>query len=575
MAVLIPDTPKDSTRSERVVYQRLGEELDKDWVILHSLGLVDHGTKRRGEADIVILSTRGIFILEVKGGHVSCRDGKWYFGTPGEKEVERKEDPWSQASGAMFAVIKRIKADAPDLEGLLFGFGVVMPMERFTTKGMEIDLEVLLDKRDFGRNLSFFISDLERRWRRIHAERGLREPRRPSLEDIKRIRKVLRPDVESAFSLGSWLNGLEQELLQLTNEQIRISRRLAANPRMIVTGKAGTGKTVLAVQRALALGERGLSVLFLCFNQLLARHLAESIKGRAGADRVTVRHLHGHYRDAISAAGLQDRLPPATADQAHAFGVVFPQLYAEALMETEPTPFDAVVVDEAQDILTVEHLDALDLTVDGGLESGRWHLFLDPQQNIYGSHSEQVEKLLERISIARDELLDNCRNTREVAYQTSILSSLEVAVEGAPSGPSCECLFYATPATGVARLERELRRLLESDVKPSDVIILSTRRRENSMIAGTEEIAGLKIRDVADGPAANSIAFCTMHAFKGLERSVVMAIDLAEIGQDEWAMLHYAGLSRARTLLLPLVPQSSERRYRELVAAFGRRISRG
>ncbi|WP_204265193.1 hypothetical protein, partial [Klebsiella pneumoniae] len=63
------------------------------------------------------------------------------------------------------------------------------------------------------------------------------------MEDIKRIRKVLRPDVESAFSLGSWLNGLEQELLQLTNEQIRISRRLAANPRMIVTGKAGTGKT--------------------------------------------------------------------------------------------------------------------------------------------------------------------------------------------------------------------------------------------------------------------------------------------------------------------------------------------
>lgn len=575
MAVLIPDTPKDCTRSERVVYQRLGEELDKDWVVLHSLGLVDHETKRRGEADIVVLSTRGIFVLEVKGGHVSCRDGKWYFGTPGEKEVERKEDPWSQASGAMFAVIKRIKADAPELEGLLFGFGVVMPMERFTTKGMEIDPQVLLDKRDFGRNLSFYIGDLERRWRQIHAERGLREPRRPTVEDIKRIRKVLRPDVESAFSLGSWLNGLEQELLQLTNEQIRISRRLAANPRMIVTGKAGTGKTVLAVQRALTLAERGLSVLYLCFNQLLARHVAETIRGRAGADRVTVRHLHGHYRDAIAAAGLLERLPSATGDQTHAYGVVFPQLYVEALMETEPKPFDAVVVDEAQDILTAEHLDALDLTVDGGLESGRWHLFLDPQQNIYGKLSEQAERRLDRISIARDELLDNCRNTREVAYQTSILSTLEVAVEGAPSGPSCECVFYGSPAEGVARIETELQRLLAADVKPSDIVVLSTRRRENSMIAGHAVLAGLPVRDVADGPAAKSIAFCTMHAFKGLERSVVIAIDLGEIGQDDWAMIHYAGLSRARTLLLPLVPQACERRYKELVAAFGRRISRG
>lgn len=575
MAVLIPDTPKDCTRSERIVYQRLGEDLDKNWVVLHSLGLVDHGTKRRGEADIVILSTRGIFVLEVKGGHVSCRDGKWYFGTPGENEVVRKEDPWTQASGAMFAVIKRIKADAPDLDDLLYGFGVVMPMERFTAKGSEIDSEVLLDKRDFGRNLSFYIGDLERRWRRIHAERGLREPRSPSDEDIKRIRKILRPDVESAFSLGSWLNGLDQELLQLTNEQIRISRRLSANARMIVTGKAGTGKTVLAVQRALLLAERGLSVLYLCFNQLLARHVAETIKGRAGVDRITVRHLHGHYRDAINAAGLQDRLPTATDNQTHAYGIAFPQLYIEALMETEPKLFDAVVVDEAQDILTVEHLDALDLTVDGGLDSGRWHLFLDPQQNIYGKLSEPAERRLDRISIARDELLDNCRNTREVAYQTSILSGLEVAVEGAPSGPSCECIFYDSPADGVVRIETELERLLGGDVKPSDIVILSTRRRENSMIADKVTLVGLQVRDVADGPTANSIAFCTMHAFKGLERSVVIAIDLDGIGQDEWAMLHYTGLSRARTLLLPLIPQSCQRRYRALVAAFGGRISRG
>lgn len=182
---------------------------------------------------------------------------------------------------------------------------------------------------------------------------------------------------------------------------------------------------------------------------------------------------------------------------------------------------------------------------------------------------------LDRISIARDELLDNCRNTREVAYQTSILSTLEVAVEGAPSGPSCECAFYGSPAEGVARIETELQRLLAADVKPSDIVVLSTRRRENSMIAGNAVLAGLPVRDVAEGPAAKSIAFCTMHAFKGLERSVVIAVDLGEIGQSEWAMIHYAGLSRARTLLLPLVPQACERRYREMVAAFGRRISRG
>ena len=37
------------------------------------------------------------------------------------------------------------------------------------------------------------------------------------------------------------------------------------------------------------------------------------------------------------------------------------------------------------------------------------------------------------------------------------------------------------------------------------------------MIAGRAALAGLPVRDVADGPAAKSIAFCTMHAFKGLD----------------------------------------------------------
>src|SRR5690606_9276758 len=118
---------------------------------------------------------------------------------------------------------------------------------------------------------------------------------------------------------------------------------------------------------------------------------------------------------------------------------------------------------------------------DGGLDGGKWHLFLDPQQNIYGQLSEQVERRFDRISIARDELLDNCRNTREVAYQTSILSTLDVAVQGAPSGPKCECLFYDTPELGVAKVEAELLRLMNEDVDPSQIIILSTRKRQNSL----------------------------------------------------------------------------------------------
>jgi hypothetical protein len=574
VATLIPSVPKDCTRSERIVFERLGRELDPSWIILHSLGLKDHERKLRGETDAVVLSTRGIFALEVKGGRVSCRDGIWYFGSPGGREYSRQEDPWTQASGGMFAIRKRITEIAPELSNLLFGFGVVMPMERFSADGEEIDREVLLDRADFDRNFGFYIGNLERRWKKVYFERHGREPQQPTVEVIKRIRQILRPDVESCFSLGSWLNGLEQELIQLTNEQIRISRRLASNPRMIVSGRAGTGKTLLAVERALGIAEKGKSVLLLCFNQLLSNHIAENIANREHSARITVRHIHGFYHDIIAKAGLLEKLKIHHEGENDFFGVHFPKIYADAVMEIEPALFDAIIVDEAQDILTPYHLDAIDLTIDGGLEQGSWHLFLDPLQNVYGGLSGEAESRLDKLSFTRDQLTDNCRNTRDVAVQASILSMMDLPISGAPKGPPCKVIYYDRSADCVELLTEEVAKMLQQDVRVSDMVILSTRTIQNSLISSNSKIAGLDIRSVADGPRSGTLAFSTIHAFKGLERSVVFVIDLAEIGNDEWSMIHYAGLSRARHVLVPFVPRSMKKRYDELVGAYGSRVGR-
>lgn len=66
-------------------------------------------------------------------------------------------------------------------------------------------------------------------------------------------------------------------LIYLSNEQIRASRRLAANPRTVVRGAAGTGKSVIALERARQLAANGKRVLMLCFNQLLAAHVRKGL----------------------------------------------------------------------------------------------------------------------------------------------------------------------------------------------------------------------------------------------------------------------------------------------------------
>ncbi|MTH35990.1 AAA family ATPase [Paracoccus limosus] len=574
MAILIPDVPEKCPNSERLVYERLGRELPDDWVVLHSLGLPGHEKKIWGEADMIVLSTFGVFALEVKGGKVTCADGVWTF-SGDFKSYSKRESPWSQASGAMNAVRDRLNAASGSFKDVLFGFGVVMPYTTFTTPGAEIVPEVLLDKRQFRDTLGHFVSAIQRYWNTVYLEKRGKTYRGLRLDEILLARQVLRPDLETALSLGGYLTGVDARLIHLSNEQIRASRRLAANPRTVVRGSAGTGKSVIALERARQLAKDGKRVLMLCFNQLLAAHVRDGLAAEPGSSKPEVRHVHALYRELIVNAGLLPQLEAEDSDHLEFFPKRFPELAADALCERATEQWDVLIVDEAQDLLTPEHLDVMDLLVRGGLSRGQWHLFLDPLQNIYGVETqEMVDLRLAAGAPAFDDLFENCRNTRQVAVQASIVSGIDLAVAGAPDGPQCHVHYHTNKEDGIAQLEAIVRELIARDVPARDIAILSTRRHENSLLAGQQELAGRRLADPSNVAAlrGGSLLLTTMHAFKGLERQVVIAIDMAEIGEGRWAMLHYAGLSRARGLLHVLMPTTARRAYDRQGEAFGRRL---
>ena len=572
MAILIPESPKDCPYGERITYERLGRDLNAEWVILHSLGLHGHETKIWGEADIVVLSTLGFFALEVKGGRVSCQDGIWSFGGPYGPRYTKKEDPWTQAKGTMFAIRNVLVGKDASFDDILFGFGVVMPMERFITTGAEIEPAVLLDKRDFHRPLSFYINNLLSHWKSAYQSKHGKIPRLPTRADIKRARALLRPDIDSAYSIGSHLTGIEAQLVQLSNDQIRASRRMLANPRTIVRGKAGTGKTVIALERARQLAKDGIKVLYLCFNQLLAEHVRTSLKKDPANANIDVWHVHALYRDVIEKAGLLDLLD-ADGEEKVLFGEVFPRVFVDAMLQTDIRPWGALIVDEAQDLLTQDNLDAFDLLLASGLNRGRWHIFFDPLQNIYGAELQgEVEDRLKESQPAFDDLFENCRNTRQVAVQTSITSGIDMAVDGAPDGPACDNIYFKNQTSFVAQLTELIEQLVKHDVRPQDIAILSTRKRENSLVKDMSSVGGIPLADVAQA-GAGQIAFATMHAFKGLERTAVIAVDMGEIGQPSHSMLHYAGLSRARALLRIFLPEAARPTYGKQAAAFAKRLA--
>jgi hypothetical protein len=574
MAILIPDIPKDCNTSERLVYERLGRELPERWVVMHSLGLGAHEKKVWGEADIIVLSTHGVFALEVKGGTVDCKDGLWTY-SGDFRTFTKRESPWQQASGAMFALKKELTAASGSFKDVLFGFGVVMPFTPFTNTGAEIIQDVLLDKRHFRDRLDRYISSLQKYWKQEYTTKHGKPYRGLSDDEIQTARQILRPDLETALSLGTYLTGTDNALVYLTNEQIRASRRTAANPRTVVRGPAGTGKTVLAIERARQLSNDGKKVLFLCYNQLLALHVRTSLTTDPQVERVEIHHAHSYFRKVISAAGHQSKLRKEDESASDFFRKKMPALAWGALVEKPIELFDALVIDEAQDLLTPENLDVFDLLLRDGLRRGQWHFYLDPKQNIYDVEAiDQVEQRLSEGAPTFDDLHDNCRNTKQVATQASIISGIDLAIEGAPDGLAAELHYYKDVEEAVRSLDAVLQDLMDRDVRPNEIAILSTRRKQNSLLAGVNSLAGRGLADPTDevALARGALLLSTMHSFKGLDRQVVVAIDMVEIGDEQWSMLHYAGLSRARGLLYVFLPLKSKKLYSKQAVAYGTRI---
>jgi len=72
--------PDVKSSAERRFFDWIRDEAGtEDWICLHSLGLSEHEAKRRAEIDFLLLTRIGIFVLEVKGGRVTRKDGEWHF----------------------------------------------------------------------------------------------------------------------------------------------------------------------------------------------------------------------------------------------------------------------------------------------------------------------------------------------------------------------------------------------------------------------------------------------------------------------------------------------------------------
>lgn len=591
MARMVPPHLSTDVKSsgERRIFSLFENDPDsRDWVVLHSLGLARHIKRQYGEIDFVVLAPgEGIFCLEVKSGRVGRRDGVWTFTNRFGVVDTRTVGPFMQAREGMFSLLEAVRSRFGfdhRLAHLVYRYGVMLPDIQFDDADPEHEPWEVYDFLDRRRPISAYVKRLSRM-----AHKQVRNTRwyvasesRPTRKDVEQLVAFLRGDFEGAVPSTAMINDAEHELLRLTEEQYHSLDAMEDNSRCLFDGGAGTGKTLIAVEQARRELARGKRVLLLCFNRLLGVRLAEELTACAGGGSLTVTSFHRYLRRLIERCSCAEEFRARYKPDDNEFYRVDYPLYAlAAIQEGGVEPFDALIIDEGQDLIRTEYLDVFDALLAGGLNGGRWAIFCDlRRQAIYADlTSEAMLALLdERVSrYARFRLTVNCRNTRPIGEETARLSGFDLPpfLPANVTGPPVDYSFYSDTESERARLRQVLDRLLGEGIRPGRITILAPVRRADSCLALPLEGLASRIEEVSETALPDSrdtaVRFATVQSFKGLENSVVILVDVKSLSTEQSQALLYVGMSRARHRLYVLLSEAARKDY---LTALERQVKR-
>jgi hypothetical protein len=563
---MVPDLPPielGATHSENDFWRALRDELPDEFYVLHGLPFLTKNAVQ-GEVDFLVLHRElGMLNIECKGkGVYRDQTGQWYREEPGDWRSPLKKSPSQQAKGQIDAVVDRLNAPARCVLGpfngqfpMVFGWALAFPYARRKEINVPPGLqpEIVFDASDIG--------NLAERVRQAFDFYGAQHGASTSAlskRDFERFvwDGILKP-FDGAPTYAGKLDYERQRFVKLSNEQSEVIRSLLANPKISVSGGAGTGKTILAMHAARLLAEDGDNVLVTCFNSGLATQL-EKVKESWGelAGEVHVDNFHAICVDAAPKGSLDfpERGAPREVHRKFWAEVApFSLLQALEAGTYEHGPWDAIIVDEAQDFYH-EWWPILKTglaTGDGGTgdngEGGRLAVFHDPRQSIF-DHGSPVPT----DGMVPFPLRINHRNTKAICDVVAQLGRVDLLPhQRCPEGEAPSVYQQPSPAKTQRKIGELLDRLIETDrFKHEEVAILTPHSPRNSSLEAAEQLGRQPIVHRADQwMAGEGVLHCSISAFKGMEADIVLLVDVDPQDERCTADHRYVAASRAKLRL--------------------------
>lgn len=379
--------------------------------------------------------------------------------------------------------------------------------------------EIVLDKRSLDnpeKSINACFSYWEKKFQTV----------RLNMWQFQKVVDTLCPHFHVVPKLKTKMDELNASYIQLTNQQTALLDFLEEQPTAVVHGLAGTGKTVLAVEKARRLASENEAVLFLCYNSFLR----DMLRSDNAIPNVA---FHNAHSLAFEIMGPSD----APIDEALSEF----EDYLEEVFDSDSWNYGNIIVDEGQD-LDDRLLNRLYELVQK--KHGCFYVFYDRNQYIM---KNQMPQWIENAE-CRLVLHKNCRNTAEVFRTSCSIMGLDKVSYNDIHGEMPAAKFYRSTLEMEDIVRSFMKRVIAEGLHPEDVVILTARTTENSWLDAGKEYGEWQLSLTRE---PGKVLFTTIRKFKGLEAEAVLIVDVSMLSLTvaENRRLLYVGSSRAKSLL--------------------------
>ena len=548
MAIMIPHVPNDFAPESREgdMFFSL-QKLPDDYYVFHSFRIINiiDSEWKENEIDFVIFNrNKGIICLEAKAGHIHCDEGIWYYSSG--KEMR---DPFAQANSNKWKsnneiynfyhnneILKHCKM----LSAVWFPSVSISALSKIVlptnaSKELILTSEDLVDPKNSIERIFSIHTSVKEYGKMIPVESGLTKEEANSL-----LHNILCPSFNILPSKTLELDYKREKFNSLISEQCNLLNYLEEQRSAVINGAAGTGKTMIALEKARRHSVKGEKVLFMCFNVKLKEFLE--------------RNYNYPNVDFYTIDGFACKLcNTQTADFSDL------ELCLLEMEEARSFPYQHVIIDEGQDFgqSRIEEANILKQLEDIVLSSdhGTFYVFYDKLQLV---QSINLPAFINEAD-CRLTLYKNCRNTRKIAETSFKPLQTEPKLFDSAIAGTLPKIIFAESEISIA-LNRAIHDILDNGI--TNIQIISCAPAGRSFVEEYLTTNGNYLYRKTE------IAFTTCRKFKGLEADAVILVDVDYDTICDQNKLFYVGASRAR-LDLFIICNLSDNECTQVIEAYG------